>query len=205
MQGPTARRGAAPPAFFVLCLFLWGLDMRRFSSIAGFLLIITASAHGIENPSVDNRAAAAKAQARVMSDAFIKADYEVMIDKTYPPLIDLIGGREKYLEMLQSMEAQMAARELKIVSIELGTPGPVVSHDDLAYVVLPSVREMSIPAGKLISDTYFLGISSDQGVTWTFLEGSGMANEPLRQRLLPNLPAELKLPEPTEPRFVENE
>jgi len=52
---------------------------------------------------------------------------------------------------------------------------------------------MSVPQGRALVRTWLLGVSSDQGKTWTFIDGGKLNAEAIKQ-YFPNFPAKLTLP-----------
>jgi hypothetical protein len=48
--------------------------------------------------------------------------------------------------------------------------------------------------------SYLIGVSADDGAHWTFIDGSGKAEE--RKKIVPDLPAALKLPRPQQPQYI---
>jgi hypothetical protein len=63
---------------------------------------------------------------------------------------------------------------------------------------------MNIPGGRSISRSFLLGVSPDGGKTWTFADGTGLQAQSDREKLLPKLPAALKLPAEQEPEVIKD-
>ena len=61
---------------------------------------------------------------------------------------------------------------------------------------------MTFPAGRILAKTYLLGISPDGGKSWTFLDGTGLQSKEVREKVLPTMPAKLKLPELSPPQII---
>jgi hypothetical protein len=77
-----------------------------------------------------------------------------------------------------------------------------VTIDKITFTFVPSKIEMTAPGGKLIVSSYLIGISAEDGSSWTFVDGSVSPEE--RKKIIPNLPITLKPPDPQKPRFVKN-
>jgi hypothetical protein len=58
---------------------------------------------------------------------------------------------------------------------------------------------MTAPKTKVVAESYLLGMTTDGGKTWTFADGTALAQGPARDALLPTLPKDLKLPEQKPP------
>ena len=74
----------------------------------------------------------------------------------------------------------------------------MTAGDDL-YIVVPFLLEMKAPGGKLLQKSFVIGVSSDQGKTWTFVNGDQEMKK--IKQVLPDLPDKLKLPERQKPTF----
>jgi hypothetical protein len=47
-------------------------------------------------------------------------------------------------------------------------------------------------------------MTTDGGKTWTFADGSGLAEGPVKEAILPTLPKALKLPDPKPPTVTKD-
>jgi len=148
------------------------------------------------------QADAVKKLAEELADATVKQDFTKVIDLTYPTLVKELGGREKAIEQSAAIMNQIKTQGFVITAFTVGEPGDFSKEGDNTFVVVPTAMEMTAPVGKIESKSYLLGISSDAGKTWRFLDGAGMQSKELRDKLLPPLPAKLKLPEKEPPRLV---
>jgi hypothetical protein len=66
---------------------------------------------------------------------------------------------------------------------------------------VPLTQILSAPGGELHLAGHMVGISSNNGQSWTFIDSSTLTPDNVRQ-LLPTFNPELKLPPKAEPRFV---
>jgi len=64
---------------------------------------------------------------------------------------------------------------------------------------------MTMPKGRVLANSYLLGVSTDGGTTWKFADGGAVSDAAMRAKILPKLPEKLKLPEPTAPQFIKDE
>lgn len=53
---------------------------------------------------------------------------------------------------------------------------------------------MTAHGEDFVAKSYLLAISSDQGKTWTFMDGGNLVDPKMREKLVPNFPEKLKLP-----------
>ncbi len=76
--------------------------------------------------------------------------------------------------MAEQAMQQLKAQGIEIVGSEFGEPGEFYPEGNNLFVIVPTKNELTFPQGKIFSKSYLLGISSDSGKTWTFVEGAGM-------------------------------
>jgi hypothetical protein len=137
--------------------------------------------------------------AEQVKKSVMDGDYAKMADLTHPKIIEVMGGKDKMVAATKAVMDQMKAQQIEIKSYTIDKPGAPVVDDKAAYVILPTKMEMAAPKTKVVSESYLLGTSTDGGKTWTFVDGTGLAQGPVRDAILPNLPKDLKLPDPKPP------
>jgi hypothetical protein len=150
------------------------------------------------------RSAAVKKLAQELGDATLKGDCAKVIDHTYDTLIKEMGGREKAIELVELKKKEWKARGITIKAFTVAEPGELLTEGAYTFVVIPTSTEVTVPGARAILKSYLLGISSDEGKTWKFADGAGIAEKERRNKLLPKLPANLKLPEPEKPEVVKD-
>ena len=145
-----------------------------------------------------------KKLAQEIGVATLKGDWAKVIDRTYPPVVAFMGGRKKAIKATEEGMDAIKAQGIKFKKFKIGEPGEFQFEDGNTFVVIPTDNEMTFPGGKIIGKGYLLGISSDGGKTWTFADGTGIANKNTREKVLPKLPANLKLPKLEMPQIVKD-
>ena len=142
----------------------------------------------------------AKKQVDEINQALMKGDAGKIVDLTYPKVIEMAGGREKMIKALEADLKDMKSKGIEFRSVKVDNPSdPVASGKDL-YVVVTFLLEMKIPEGKLRSESFVIGVSSDQGNTWTFLNAGNQDVKTIK-KILPGLPEKLELPKKQSPVF----
>ena len=86
--------------------------------------------------------------------------------------------------------------------VKIGDPIDVVNENEKIFATIPQEVVMKFPAGKIISKSFLLAISIDNGEIWKFVDGQGITNEELKKRLL--VPSVLKIPEIEKPKVIGN-
>jgi hypothetical protein len=148
------------------------------------------------------KTAAVKKLAEAMGDATTKGDYAKVIDHTYDGIVKALGGRAEAIETMKATMKQLTDKGFTIKLYKVGDPGDLLTEGGNTFVIVPTIMEMATPKGKVVGKSYLLGIASDAGKTWKFVDGSGMDNKEFRDRVLPKLPPKLKLPEKQKPEIV---
>jgi len=136
----------------------------------------------------------AKTQANQLNDAVLSGDYEKAADLTYPKLIELMGGRAKYIATLKRLMIETHSDDARIVSTVSADPTQIIELDSDVYAILPTTMNIKIPEGIVIGESSLIGVSNDHGKNWTFFDaGSGLSHEQLKT-LLPAVGDRLKVP-----------
>jgi len=154
-----------------------------------FLVLAAGCAAADEPPEI----ATVRNLARVMGDATMQGDYAKVIDHTFDGVVNELGGRDEAIKQTEAAMMLMTAQGFALKSFELGPLGDLHTEGDNTFIVVPTEIKMGSPKGEVVLKGYLLGISSDAGETWKFVDGYGM-NDDIRERVLPKLPASLVLP-----------
>ena len=133
------------------------------------------------------------------SAALASGNYVRLVDLTYPKVVEMIGGREKMIEMLRRGSEEMKTHGSAILAAEVSEPKEVVTAGDKQFAIVPMTVRIQVPDGTLKSTGFLIGISEDRGKTWTFLDGAGITKEPGKEReklaqVIPDFPTQLSLP-----------
>jgi hypothetical protein len=152
-----------------------------------------------------SRAATVKKLAQELGDSTVTGDYANVIDHTYDSFVKVMGGRENAIKVTESAMEKMKAQGVALKTFEVGDPGEFLAEGSNTFVVVPTTIEMAIPGGKMLSKSYLLGISPDEGKTWKFVDGRGITkHKEALDKFLPKLPAGLKLPDEKQPEIVKD-
>jgi hypothetical protein len=143
--------------------------------------------------------AAAKDKAKEVCKLLLDRKYKEFVELTHPRVVKELGGPEKMVETLNATTKQLKELGYELEAVTPGDPTASAAAGDERYVVVPYSIKMKAPAGKMTIKSFLLAISADKGKTWTFADGAGLRNDEMRKKMLPNLPASLKLPEVERP------
>lgn len=144
----------------------------------------------------------AKAKAEELQAALLKGDYGKVADLTHPKTVELLGGKEKMVAYLAQETKAMKDKGYGLKSTTVAEPSdPLAAGGDL-YLTVPFKLEMTVPGGRLQTQSGLIGVSGDGGKTWTFVNV-----KPGREKLLnllPNLPEKLPFPKKEPFTFIKD-
>jgi hypothetical protein len=138
------------------------------------------------------------AQAQEVNDAFRRRDFARMVDLTYPKVIEAAGGRDKMVSALAKGMKEMEAEGVVVLSSTVGAPTQIVHATGSIYAVLPTTLKVKAQDGVFQTESSMIGISSDGGATWTFIDAGGKDQTELKS-LLPSVGDRLNLPPAKDP------
>jgi len=133
-----------------------------------------------------------KSKVEAMNTALLRGDYAKLADLTYAKVVEESGGREKLIATMKDTMEGLKSRGIVFRGAKIDPPTEFASADGEMFTVVPWTLEITAPGQKITQRTFAIGISSDRGQTWTFINGD--VGEAQVKSLLPNLPKELKLP-----------
>ncbi|MBD1367080.1 hypothetical protein IDJ77_24935 [Mucilaginibacter sp. ZT4R22] len=161
-----------------------------------FLFFLPLSLHAQDTATV-------KRQAGLFAHATFKGDVAVIIAGTYPKLIELSGGKEQMQQLITERMEELKKQGITSFEGTVGTPGKIYKSGTQLHCLIPEQIILKTAAGRYLARSYLLGVSDDNGESWTFLDVGNMPADVLR-RLLPNFNEELKIPAPVKPEFLAN-
>ncbi len=140
-------------------------------------------------------------QANELASATKDWDHDFVLDRTYPKLIQLAGGRAKMRETLDKAMEPIKEQGATITAFTVSENIVVRNLGTKIYAVVPTTMDLDFPNRLLRVDSFLLAISEDSGRTFTFLSGSAVAKDKqLFKRVLPDWPDDFILPAPGTPR-----
>ena len=137
-------------------------------------------------------------QAQEVNDAFRRRDFGRMVDLTYPKVIETAGGRDKMIAGLAKGLKEMESEGVTVLSSTAAAPIQIVHVSNWIYAVVPTTLKVKAKDGTFQTESSMIGISSDSGAHWTFIDAGGKDHKELKN-LLPATADALKLPADKEP------
>lgn len=126
------------------------------------------------------------ARAQELTEALGRKDYEKVIDLTYPKVVEVGGGREKLLAAMTEEVKSMESEGVEIISSNASAPTQIVHDTGGIFAVVPVTSKVKAQEGTFQTEGSLIGISTDGGQSWTFVDASGKDLTELK-KVLPNL------------------
>ena len=143
------------------------------------------------------------AQAQEVNDAFRRRDFARMLDMTYPKVVEASGGRDRMLSSFTREMKEMEAEGVVVLSSTAGFPTQIIRVSGSIYAVLPTTLKVKARDGIFQTEGSMIGISSDGGKNWTFIDAGGKDQKQLRS-ILPDVVDKLNLPPEKQPVKISN-
>ncbi len=138
-------------------------------------------------------------QAQACANATVKGDFAKLADLTHPSVLKAIGGREAMIEKTSAAMDQMKQQGMSFDPPKVDAPKTLTRSGSTLFCVAPTAITIKAPTARIKMKSFLLGVSTDDGKTWKFLDGNP-GEENLR-KILPEIPKDMKLPEKTKPEI----
>jgi len=138
-----------------------------------------------------------KADLEKLRQAVLHEDHATVAELTYPPVVKMLGGRDQFVERLTSIAAEIKEKGFRFDSVDISESLDFREYAGCLYsVVSKDLHLVSTSGSRINAHGYLVGVSSDRGTTWKFLDGEGFGTDRKRlEMVLPDFPNDLKLPE----------
>jgi PBP1b-binding outer membrane lipoprotein LpoB len=138
--------------------------------------------------------------AEEMGKFLMAKDYKSFARFTYPKVAEMMGGKDKMVEILENTMGEMEATGISFINVAIGEPSKCITAGNELQCTIPQTIEMKMPDGKMTTTSTLIAVSSDNGKTWCFIDTSGKDIKAMRA-LLPNLSENLVIAARTEPTY----
>jgi hypothetical protein len=108
-----------------------------------------------------------------MAKLFLDKNYKEFVKFIYQPSIDIIGGKEMAIQLIEKAVDKLASDGFQITNCAIKKPEFIIHYKNelqctvIQYLVMKSSKRMFYSKSTLI------GFSKNNGESWTFFETSG--------------------------------
>ncbi|MEJ7627946.1 MAG: hypothetical protein WKF35_13855 [Ferruginibacter sp.] len=112
-----------------------------------------------------------EAATKEMSATFISRNWEEYVKYTHPAVVEMIGGKEKFVKIVSEFMTELPDSSIKF--FELGKPMQLINSGHDWQTVIMQKLDIYIQGKMVRSVSYLVGESLDNGKTWTFFDSKG--------------------------------
>jgi hypothetical protein len=141
-----------------------------------------------------------KSLASRFAKASFNSDHKTVIDLTYPGLVAYSGGRDTMQKLITERIASLKKQGVISFDGSVGSPGPLYKAGNQLHCLIPETIIMKMFNGRYVTRSYLLGVSTDSGKSWTFMDVGNMPQTVLHT-LLPDYNDDLVIPTSGKPMF----
>jgi hypothetical protein len=141
--------------------------------------------------------------AKRMAQLFVDKKYDAYVNFVHPKIWKSLGGKDKMIVVLKKSLKDMEAEGFAINNVTILETAPVVIVKTELQSVVTQMLELKMKDGRLVSTSYLIATSTDNGKTWYFTDTSGKTLKQM-QALFPSLSNKLVIPEKTNPLFYKD-
>ena len=140
-----------------------------------------------------------QAGAKRYVEAVVKHDDKTLVS-LYPPGVFDRVDRSRLIELIAHDRNEMKKKGLSIQSFTTGQADKLVQGaDGQLYGVIPTTLVLDAPEAVITLRSFLIGISTNQGKTWVYIDGANGADAVRREYT--DLPEELMLPAKQKPGY----
>ena len=143
-----------------------------------------------------------KVQAEALAKATVGGDFAKVAGFTFPKVVEAFGGKDKMVGVLQNDSAEMKAEGFELLTMTIGEIKQTAKIDNEIFAIVPVRITIKSPDGKEAGESSLVGISSDNGVNWKFIDG---INQERFKAMFPKAAEMLRIPDEKPPQPIANE
>jgi hypothetical protein len=136
-------------------------------------------------------------QGNAMAKLLLTKNYKAFVKYTYPPVVKMSGGEVKLVALITKSFKDLNDQGYTITSIAVNKPTAIIHFGKKLQCTVTQVLEMKTPKGRLVSVSYLIGNSDNNGNAWTFIDTHGADLKTLKTSI-PGLSDKLIIP-PSQP------
>lgn len=132
--------------------------------------------------------------ANITTKATLQSDIKTVLQHTYPPVLEMMGGREKALTFITKTMEDMTEKGFKFENATVISVSKIVKEQNQNRCFVKNNYTMTFNGYRIKSEAYLLGIYNDDDKFWYFIEAKQLSN-PAIETVLPNFKTALIIPE----------
>ena len=134
-----------------------------------------------------------QAQAKRMANGLITGDFTTFIHYLHPKVVQVSGGADGMRQQLMKMTRQLSIANMSFESVSVDSLSNFIKAGPTLQATIQQHTTMKVPDGRAVATSTLIGMSSDNGAHWKFVDTNHKTLADMRQ-LLPNLSTALVIP-----------
>ncbi|HXC04799.1 MAG TPA: hypothetical protein VNZ86_08605 [Bacteroidia bacterium] len=167
---------------------------KQASLTLAVLLVISLFQAGCGQTDTSQYRASVKASADSMAQFLLKKEYTSFARFTHPKIIEMLGGREKMIQVISQSLSQMDSSGFKITGVVIGAPGPIIRADNQLQCILTQNMQMNVNGKTNATLSNLVAVSFNEGKSWVFIDCQKKNLEEVRN-VFPELSNKLEIPD----------
>ncbi|EMR4106821.1 hypothetical protein [Stenotrophomonas maltophilia] len=168
------------------------MDRRLPLTILTLLLSLPSAFAGDLSPS---DAKALREDVRALMNAYARGDADFLIERTHPSLKRLAGGDEAFQAITRDALKTQHSTGVVVISEDVGVPTRTYAAGEEEVCFVPRQSLVRVRETPMRSTTFMVAVRRIGGSGWTYLDGTGLQDNPrLLRQLLPALEPGVILP-----------
>ena len=173
--------------------------MKTFLFLLSISLSVACGAQDVISTS--QMQANAEKDASAMIKHVVAGDYSSFMTYIYPPLVEMGGGADKMLAAIEEVFSELDKEGITLDSMALGRISTPIKVGAQLQCTIEEFSEMRYKDTKIKQVTTLIGLSDNNGKSWTFIESNGKSLKEL-QAMVPQLSNDLFIPAEGEPEII---
>jgi hypothetical protein len=133
--------------------------------------------------------------AKITSKATLEMDFETVLNHTFPKVIDIMGGKEAALTLLNSTFKSMKTQGFVFEKADILSASEIVKEQGQYRCIIEGYNQMKMESQRIKSKSYLLGVYNEAESYWWFMEAKQLKNKEMLDQVLPNFKTQLDIPE----------
>ncbi|MEN5261678.1 MAG: hypothetical protein AB1514_01100 [Pseudomonadota bacterium] len=132
---------------------------------------------------------------RALMTAYARGDADFLIERTHPSLKRLAGGDEAFQAITHDALKKQHSGGVVVISEDVGVPTRTYAAGEEEVCFVPRQSLVRVRETPMRSTTFMVAVRRVGGSGWTYLDGTGLQDNPrLLRQLLPALEPGVILP-----------
>jgi len=141
--------------------------------------------------------------AQMYAQANLNEDYELLLDFTYPSVIEHAGGREAYKKLLIQLNEIQKNRGMRLNEFIIKDPLDHVKAGNEFHAIVPYRTVSKVKGGRLTAENTLIAVAAEGKEKWYFIETASLTERNLA-KVLPTWDNTLLLPMKKAPIYKED-